>query len=763
MEDLFLSRMDKEQIICSGIPFGVERDRQNILPLSQSEYDFKAPVAASFLYLLGLTTKFAECSEWWGAEEYCFDQSKRLYIGDILGYLHIIYEGDKMEVIPFIYGVTVWSYELVEKVKPYENNLKTFDGPYGEPFASDSYARELLDNSLQINSVTGGDKGSRYILAIKLDTKHRVKKIRFLDSPKRNGVFVTSYTFLKKGNENHLSKSVDYRYFIKKDYLDSADLLARRLYQFRDEIPVTVEEISNPENATELRFSGSSAAAIFTNVYRKNILDMSQDKIDSEGVPHTSSSVTANFGLYVGNGTYRIGKGSYYDHCWSRDVGRTATEVAIFTDCKNIRNYADYVLKYLYDPLAKYYPARWKRIVNVRQLGWKNADRFDGKENDGHASIMLSLYQAYRCGAIDADYIRENIDKFSDSLHWITWQIQNSAQSFFDGVLWGETEASCQWGSFPDLFSNVMTVFALLGYEILFSETGFSELSEESRALRQLLEKGINSVFVTDSEKYGELYQDCLYDVWTYAYKRFAYAFVMCDVLSYDLEILGNRKEKCLRNTYREQKARFFNPYSARQMGYGQGYLTLTAFMLDEVEDYSACFEACAYLCYNSHECNYIVPEGVIVHPSGDFWFRNADLGNAVQQGEIVKVSRLVVGLDDLSREKGLKILSRLPLNMKSIEAKGYCLHLPCGHISCDYSYSRVDNGYELRFSAERKIPLDFVRVGPFAADVNCFEITGCPKNFIEKMIAGKKYLIFYFSENVKNLHIKINIKKEKS
>lgn len=94
--------------------------------------------------------------------------------------------------------------------------------------------------------------------------------------------------------------------------------------------------------------------------------------------------------------------------------------------------------------------------------------------------------------------------------------------------------------------------------------------------------------------------------------KRFVYAMIYSDVCGYDLTNIEGKKYAILQNSYKEQKHRYFKAYSGRQMGYGQGYITETALMFDEVEDYTDCVEACAYLYGNTSKmlCLFVT-EGV--------------------------------------------------------------------------------------------------------------------------------------------------------
>lgn len=65
--------------------------------------------------------------------------------------------------------------------------------------------------------------------------------------------------------------------------------------------------------------------------------------------------------------------------------------------------------------------------------------------------------------------------------------------------------------------------------------------------------------------------------------------------------------------TFAAEREVYYSPYSGRQMGYGQGYLTGAVLMLDLVEEYTACVNASANLCYHHTDVPYVVPEGVIL------------------------------------------------------------------------------------------------------------------------------------------------------
>jgi len=140
---------------------------------------------------------------------------------------------------------------------------------------------------------------------------------------------------------------------------------------------------------------------------------------------------------------------------------------------------------------------------------------------------------------------------------------------------------------------------------------------------------------------------------------------------------------------------------------------------MDDPADMKGYLEQAAAYCYHHSDYNYIVPEGVVTHPSEKYWFRNSDLGNAVQQGEIVKAGRLLIGLDDLDPEGGLNIIPRLPATWNGIEVEDYPV-IAMDHrgkylrTRIKYRLDRVRDGYQFQVETAEAIKMGQVRIGPF-------------------------------------------------
>ncbi len=679
-----------------------------------------APEQAAWAYvsLAGMVNRSGWCSEWWGQNEPNGCYNKRLFIGDRLGFLQVVHTDRTQETVELIFGLNVWNYDLFIGPKPYETWINAFTAPYDEPFRSDPAARALLDDALALHE-TDGDKGLHYVLCVRLNGKPVDKLLLQPAEAKADDVFVSAVTF-SDGLPEGLT-ALDPKVFRNRSYQDRLSRLAHRLYQYRDDIPDSVEPVALPDSpCPQVRFHGGRAAQVYTNVYNVNMRDMALEKVDADGRTHTSSRDTHNFGGYIGLGTFNQ-SASYYDHMWTRDIGRVLLELAHAGVSDRLEAAADCLHRYLDDSSERFPIPNWKRMANVADLPKDQQAFASGKENDGHASTMLFLYQLYRTGVVDNGWVLRNRDKIFDAANFFFWQMDHPAESNFDQVLYSESEASTQVYGGYDLFSNAISYYALLAYQRVCAGAGLDELAERCGAYAARLLDGILACFVFDSERYGPIFVDNNYDCWSYEYKRFAPLFLRSDFDTYDPDFTGDQLYRIARNTLAAQADSYLRPEAGRQMGYGQGYLCHTAAMLDDFTLFTDAVEAGAFFSYHHSDCNYIVPEGVILHPNGQCWYRNCDQGNAVQQAEMVKAGRMMLGLDDLDPDRGLAFVPRLPDNFSGFSAEDYpvCDRNGEGRIEkvpTQYVFSRVEGGYRLRFSSARPVRIDRLRIGPFPA-----------------------------------------------
>jgi len=112
------------------------------------------------------------------------------------------------------------------------------------------------------------------------------------------------------------------------------------------------------------------------------------------------------------------------------------------------------------------------------------------------------------------------------------------------------------------------------------------------------------------------------------------------------------------------------------------------------------------------------VPEGVQIDPTGRYLFRTGDQGNGVQEAEIVKIFRLLIGVDDNQPER-LRIMPRLPYGWTEIAVSKYpALVEHNGNRETAllrYDLRRAGNRLSLDISADRQLGSVSMRLGPFA------------------------------------------------
>lgn len=158
--------------------------------------------------------------------------------------------------------------------------------------------------------------------------------------------------------------------------------------------------------------------------------------------------------------------------------------------------------------------------------------------------------------------------------------------------------------------------------------------------------------------------------------------------------------------------------FYGQAMGYGQGFVTQSALLLDRMRDATQMLDWAAKEIYDPRDGCYIVPEGVQIDPTGRFWYKIGDLGNGVQEGEIVKMLRIVIGVDDTQPDR-LQLFPRMPYDWKAITVEEYPLAFSsAGKLQIaflNYRLQRSGDGMNLRISSDKGIGPVAMRLGPFA------------------------------------------------
>lgn len=710
-------------VTLQGIPFFQAQTPQNLVPgLYPTEGTFSAIVIA------GMTTSLPEASDRWGMNEPAHAYQSRLFIGDRIGRIIIRYSDDTLEQIPILFGINVWPYELYTPTLPEEKHLLTSHalrtGPYREPFASDAAAAALLDASLQLLENPDAPKPLHYLMGIRVKPIP-LKSINLIDEKLRTASWQAgAISGLALGTPPpaglHL---LDEAFFIRQQYQLPAQALARRLYQFEDKLPQTLAPPPPRTGYPQLEFTGPPAAAILAHVFAVNAHDLVENKLTPEGRLCSSSPAAPNFGGYIGMGTWRNGAGQYAHHSWSRDAGPALRELLALGRDREARAAGEALLRYLYDGDLRHGQPNWKRVVNAHEIGEGEERKNQRAENDGHAAVMLGMAQLATSPAVDRTWMDQHWPAFVDAGNWFPWQMSHPEISAYDGLLYNESESS--GGGGYDLFSNSQAALALRAFAALAELRGAKSEALNWTNAATTLEKSITTRLTLPADPADPLSPryldtDTLFDSWTYGWKRLAPLFAAADLSGF-VPSKSVNETLLLNHTYQELRGTTSPLADAgRTLGYGQAYLAQSALLLDRYADATRAVERAAAFCYHPDH-PYLVPEGVIVHPNGQQWFRNGDLGNLMQQVEILKMIRLLPGIDDRASDTGLTLIPRLPNAWSRIEARSWPIRIADAdgrwtraHI--DFSYERLpDQSYRLELHCDRAIRIASIRMGPYS------------------------------------------------
>ena len=100
-----------ESLQVFGVPFRVTREAGRVMPLPYGQ-PLAVNTRAKTLFFLGMVTQVASGEIGWTGERHYAFQNK-LYLGDLIGRINLLYKGNQLDVIPLIFGVNVWNYCLL--------------------------------------------------------------------------------------------------------------------------------------------------------------------------------------------------------------------------------------------------------------------------------------------------------------------------------------------------------------------------------------------------------------------------------------------------------------------------------------------------------------------------------------------------------------------------------------------------------------------------------------------------------------------------
>ncbi len=223
------------------------------------------------------------------------------------------------------------------------------------------------------------------------------------------------------------------------------------------------------------------------------------------------------------------------------------------------------------------------------------------------------------------------------------------------------------------------------------------------------------------------------------------------DPLRFDPQMTG-----ITRNTLRKQLSYPYGHAPVLGMGYGMGWLTKAALILDEMDDAGPLLVNIAKYSYDKNmdyvdesrgidwrKYLWIVPEGTNMLPDGR-WYRVGDLGNGANHGPAMHAVELCAGIDD-TKPADLKIIPRVPDPMGGIEIENFLTLVPDGkglkRARVSYKYDKTASSFTLK--SDIVLPLLAVRLGPFATQKAADQLASkgrLPEGSTQRVVASGKY-----------------------
>lgn len=649
------------------------------------------------------------------------DYSYRFFVGDELGRIRVNYADGTTQVFPLLFGEGVW----------FGHAFYDFQ----DPFLSDARLRRAFSSSLRLYPPKPLADGN--YVAVIIPRHKPIRSITVENSPAKKGTLIIKGITVEAKNADGIraaasfapaTLSPEFGNFVRtkalrplgKDQVQTEhrlNNLKQALYTSDAEFKGHVAASAPPGySGPDVSFRGNIYADILSNVFRYNVQDI-LGKIDADGMYHTSTRDAISWGGYRGFGTFRRGVGGYYGVSYTRDMGRSLQEIAALNYTDAARRCADYSLRmarrYATDPKLKYkgvsLPPHWGSLVN------RPGNR--SFENDGQGLTMLFLYRLWLHLPDRDQWLRERWPDIKASGDWILWQFAHP--EITGSVNWllhttGESANGDGYSVYPD----AVCMDALRALAKMADSIGETGSAAQWRERADKMSEAITQHYVVSDPKYGR--------VWTLEDSNWTHKSTVLGPLIFQADDWGFAPEdsnpawRAVDAATYQRLIDTYKPFGfyGQSMGYGQGFVTQSALLLDRMHDATPMLDWVAKEIYDPRFKSFIVPEGVQIDPTGKYWFRIGDLGNGVQEGEIVKTLRMVIGVDDTHPDR-LQFFPRMPYDWNEITIRKYPLvfgasgKLQTAFLS--YRLSRSGYAMSLRISSDKPLGPVAMRLGPFA------------------------------------------------
>ncbi|HEV2319213.1 MAG TPA: hypothetical protein VGV18_05650, partial [Verrucomicrobiae bacterium] len=341
-------------------------------------------------------------------------------------------------------------------------------------------------------------------------------------------------------------------------------------------------------------------------------------------------------------------------------------------------------------------------------------------ENDGHGLTTLFIYKIWQRLPDRDEWLHEHWPDVKGLGDWILWQFDHPEISkATNGLLHTLSESS--GGNGYSVYPDCICMDALRGLAKMADSIGETGSASQWRARADKMQAAITKHYIITDPKYGR--------VWTLEHSGWPNKSTVLGPLIFLADFEGwapDNEHDGWRSVNEAAYQRLVDAYKpfgfyGQAMGYGQGFVSQSALLLDRMRDATTMLDWAAREIYDPRFNpfdHFIVPEGVQISSSGQFWYRIGDLGNGVQEAEIVKTLRLVIGVDD-TRPDRVQFYPRMPYGWNEIAVTEYPVlcqvagKMTLAHVS--YKLKRAGKGMHLEIRADNDLGLIPMRLGPFA------------------------------------------------
>lgn len=673
---------------------------------------------AKRIFLMGMTDT-AKAHSWTNLGDKV-PYARRYFIGDEMGTIELEYADGSTQVFPLVFGESLW-WGAVFYANP-------------EPYLSDANLCKSLGKSLRLYPAAPVEDGNYVAVIVPKDSE--IKDIVVKASPFKIGVPVIAGITVESGAGEKVAKGVSVsggqlspgfaKFAAEKPLLPlsansnkiqvALENLKHAFYQSDRDFKgrVTPQKPLGYSGPT-VSFSGDIYAAILANAFYANVQDI-RDKIDENGMYHTSTKGAPNWSRYGGFGTYATNVGCYYDDSWSRDMGRSLQEITVLGYTNEALRCADYCIQTarLWENASNIFngqsfPAHWGRIANRPQ-------KWCVFENDGHGLTSMFLYRLWQRLPNRDEWLRARWPDVKAAGDWVLWQFDHPKISgATNGVLFTTSEAAAMVGY--SVYPDYTCVNALDGLAQMADSIGQTNSAAQWRDRAAKMRSAIVEQYTTNDPKYGRM--------WTLKYGGWPNKSTVLGPLDLLADYQGFAPEddnpawRPINQAAYQRLIDAYTPFGfyGQAMGYGQGLVTQSALLLDQMHDATKMLNWAAKEIYDPRFGSFITPEACDIDSTGRYWYRMGDLGNGVQEAEIVKMLRLVIGVDDTQPGR-LQFYPRLPYRWNKIAVTKYpVLFENFGNPEItylDYKLERSGSGMKLDISADKAIGPVAMRLGPF-------------------------------------------------